>query len=206
MRTELPMQYGEPSREHVSMMAATPRRLAGILSGITVDSPPPVDSEEVRNELRGTMSHVAAARIDPTFCEAVDQDLIQPVLAALAARGREAHPEEMYEIVSDLIPLILRLKYRVNFPRPWQVSASLGLPLRRFDSPSAETPSYPSGHAIQAGALCAYLGNRHPEIARDLDRVASLIGVTRLQLGVHFPMDVLVGLRVGRVLGSRMSK
>jgi hypothetical protein len=187
-------------------MSAVPRRIAGALKGISVEPPPPVDSEQARDELRRTMEHVASARIHPEFCEAVDQDLLSPILAALEKRGFQVDSGELSEISDDLIPLILRIKYRFNFPRPWQISSALGLPLRRFVSPSAETPSYPSGHAIQAGALCCLLGERHPEVARDLNRVATLIGMTRLQLGVHFPMDVLTGLRVGRAIGSRLSQ
>jgi membrane-associated phospholipid phosphatase len=152
------------------------------------------------------MEHVAASQHDPEFCEAVDKDLLLPVLTLLEKKGIEEDGDELRALVVDLIPAIMRIKYRFNFPRPWQISRAVGLPLMRFASPSAETPSYPSGHALQAGAVCSLLAVRHPEISRELDRIATTIGLTRLQLGVHFPMDIVAGLRVGRHVGRRIAK
>ncbi len=158
----------------------------------------------MRQELMQTREHVASPRLDPAFCEEVDEDMVPSICSIAASHGVHADPDEIYEVVDDLIPVILRLKYHFNFPRPWQVSSAIGAPLRRWDSPSALSPSYPSGHAIQAGTVCALLGKRFPHASRELDRIASAIGVTRLQLGVHFPMDIVVGLKAGRQIGHRM--
>lgn len=131
--------------------------------------------------------------------------MVPAICSVAAAHGVDADPDELREMLSDLIPVILRLKYHFNFPRPWQVSHAVGLPLRRIVSDSALTPSYPSGHAMQAATACSALATRFPHAARQLDNIAGAIGASRLQLGVHFPMDVRVGLKIGRQIGRRIA-
>lgn len=206
MKMPIPTRFGEPTPQHLQAMSEVPARYSGgVLEGVVVPPPPHPDSDETRRELMQTREHVSSPRLDPGFCERVDADMIPAICSIASAHGVNSDPDELSEIVSDLIPVILRLKYRFNFPRPWQVSAAVGAPLRRWDSPSALTPSYPSGHAMQAGAVCALLAARNPAAARQLDQIAAAIGVSRLQLGVHFPMDIVAGLRAGRQIGRRIA-
>jgi len=205
MKSLTPLRFGDPTPQHIQTMRARMHRIPrSALAGITVSPPPSADSDQIRMELSQTREHTASPRFDPTFCEEVDMDMVPMICSIAGAHGVEVDPEELREIVSDLIPLIMRLKYHFNFPRPWQVSAAVGSPLIRWQSPSAETPSYPSGHAIQAGAACSYLAARNPRATRELDRAAAAVGLTRLQLGVHFPMDIVAGLRAGRQIGSKI--
>ena len=187
------------------MMRVIPQRYAGQLRDIVVPPPPSYSSDETIRQLKMTRSHTASPAFDPVFCQAVDKDMVPAICGVAAAHGADVDPDEVREILADLIPVILRLKYHFNFPRPWQVSHAVGLPLRRIVSESALTPSYPSGHAIQAATACSALAERFPHAARPLDDVAGAIGATRLQLGVHFPMDVRVGLKIGRQIGRRIA-
>lgn len=205
MKTPIPVHFGDPTPAHMQMMRVVPDRFGGgVLAGITVPPPPHADTGVLRRELQQTREHVATPALDPLFCEEVDADMVPAICSIAASHGVDVDPDEIASIVSDLIPVILRLKYRFNMPRPWQVASAVGSPLRRWDTPSSMTPSYPSGHAMQAGAACSLLSVRSPHAARELDRVAAAIGVSRLQLGVHFPMDVVAGLRAGRQIGRRI--
>jgi len=200
----IPTRFGDPSPEHLKMMQVVPERFDGSLTGIIVPPPPPINFESMRTELATTMRHTADPQLDPVFCEQVDSDMVPPIVMLAREHGIDVDPEEIAGVISDLIPVILRLKYRFNTPRPWQVSSSLGASLRRLASPSSMTPSYPSGHAIQAATACTALGERFPHAARDLSALASAIGMSRLQLGVHFPVDVVVGLKIGKQIGRRI--
>jgi len=186
-------------------MRSPPRRFQGVLKGVAVSSPPRPDSDVVRGELLTLMRNVRSPTLDPELCEELDVDFIPHIAAAARRAGADASEEELTEISDDLVPIILRLKYHFNFPRPWQVAPAYGISLWRLETPSAMSPSYPSGHAIQSGALCSLIAERFPRAARAMDAVAADVGISRLQLGVHFPMDVVEGLRIGRSIGSRIS-
>ncbi len=60
-------------------------------------------------------------------------------------------------------------------------------------------PSFPSGHASSAFAIATslYLENKKWYIAVPAFTWASLVGYSRIDLGVHYPSDVLVGAAVG---------
>jgi hypothetical protein len=205
MVTPIPQKYGDPTQEHLRIMRAQPSRLRGVMKGITVPPPPSVDDPRVGEEMRVLLRHVASPALDPAFCEENDRDMAPTILRRASALGADVDPAEIADLISDLIPVIMRVKYEFNFPRPWQVAPAMGLSLRRLSTTSSSTPSYPSGHAIQAAAACSLIAERNSRCAREMDRLARMIGLTRLQLGVHFPMDILQGLKIGREIGRRIA-
>ena len=67
-------------------------------------------------------------------------------------------------------------------------------------APEHHDRSFPSGHALAAFALAGVLW--HDRRARWWGIVvASLIGVSRILIGVHFPADVLAGACLGFLIG-----
>ena len=186
------------------MMRVVPERFSGVLKGIAVPAPPSPDSEAMRSELLQTMRHTQSPEVGEEFSRAVDVDMVSYICGVADCYGAEVDPEELGELLRDLIPVIMRVKYAFNTPRPWQLAPAYGLSIRRLASPSAETPSYPSGHAIQAAAACGLVASRFPSVSRPLTVAAERIGQSRLELGVHYPIDVLQGLRIGRQIAARM--
>ena len=64
-----------------------------------------------------------------------------------------------------------------------------------------DSPSLPSGHAAAAFAAAVLLGALHPRLRAPALALAALIACSRVYLGVHFPLDVLVGAALGTALG-----
>ena len=68
-----------------------------------------------------------------------------------------------------------------------------GPPLARFP----DEFSFPSGHSAATMALaCAYAFAYHV-LAIPLVLLAMLVGVSRVRLGVHYPLDVIAGQAIG---------
>jgi len=59
--------------------------------------------------------------------------------------------------------------------------------------------SFPSGHACASMSVAFAYGLHFPAIAVPLVALASIVGFSRVRLGVHYPGDVLVGQAIAMV-------
>lgn len=62
-------------------------------------------------------------------------------------------------------------------------------------------PSFPSGHATIAFAMAVVLANKEPKWKWMFYTLAVLISLSRIYLGVHYPLDVISGSIFGLVIG-----
>jgi len=90
-------------------------------------------------------------------------------------------------------------KYKFNRRRPTEIETKLA-PI----VPVPESPSYPSEHAVAAGAASAVLSYLFPDKANFLTEKAEECGTSRLIAGVQFRSDVTAGLRLGREVAALM--
>jgi membrane-associated phospholipid phosphatase len=88
-------------------------------------------------------------------------------------------------------------KYAYNRPRPSEFNSSLTTVL-----PNPNSPSYPSEHAVAAGAASIILAFLFPADAKLFSDKADEAGRSRLLAGVQYPSDVAAGLDLGRAVGA----
>ena len=99
-----------------------------------------------------------------------------------------------------MIMILTKLKNYYNRQRPNELSEELGIKWDCDYLSSAQTPSYPSGHTIQAYVCAGVLANQYPEHSRGLYTLAELVSQSRIDRGVHFPSDV----DYGRILAKEI--
>ena len=63
------------------------------------------------------------------------------------------------------------------------------------------SPSFPSGHATTAFAAAALVGTFYPRSRIPVFVVAAVVACSRVYLGVHFWLDVIVGAALGTAIG-----
>jgi membrane-associated phospholipid phosphatase len=81
--------------------------------------------------------------------------------------------------------------------RPWQADPLITTPRGR-----PHHPSNPSGHACAGGAGSGVLARLLPNDKREIMAMADEEGFSTVLSGVHFPYDVVDGLRIGRAIGA----
>jgi membrane-associated phospholipid phosphatase len=90
-------------------------------------------------------------------------------------------------------------KYAYNRPRPTELDPSLATAI-----PTPRSPSYPSEHAVVAGAASAVLSYLFPDRAQSYADLASQAAQSRLDAGVQYQSDVDAGLELGRQVASKV--
>jgi len=88
-------------------------------------------------------------------------------------------------------------KYTYNRPRPSQIDKDLTTVI-----PDPDSPSYPSEHAVAAGAASAVLAYLFPTDAQAILAQADAAGRSRLLAGVQYPSDVQAGLDLGHAVAA----
>ena len=97
------------------------------------------------------------------------------------------------DLKDQIFKICLFFKNKFKRPRPFQVAAKLGIPFEPVVSETADSPSYPSGHAFGAYLTAAILAEKFPEKINELEKLAKQIAQNRINAGVHFPSDVEAG-------------
>jgi undecaprenyl-diphosphatase len=119
---------------------------------------------------------------------------ISIVLATIALGGPRVHAAGIDAAwVLVLTHLVAQaIKRTATRPRPSGMSfeALIAAP-DRF--------SFPSGHSIAASALAFTYAWHFPALALPLVILSTIIGLSRIRLGVHYPGDVLAGQLIAAV-------
>lgn len=63
-----------------------------------------------------------------------------------------------------------------------------------------QTYSFPSMHAALAMVLATGVYLHHPRLGKNLFLFAGFIALSRVYVGVHYPIDIVVGLAIGFVI------
>ena len=96
--------------------------------------------------------------------------------------------------------LVQAIKIGVARPRPPADPELVGAGVRALLGLGSR--SFPSGHAQTAAGAAMIFGLLYPRlhVALPLSVLALLVGLSRIYLGVHFPLDVLVGFVLGAAI------
>jgi hypothetical protein len=95
--------------------------------------------------------------------------------------------KEMQNYINDIriTSIILFFKYTINRPRPHQILSTI----HPMKSTTADTPSFPAGHAFQAYYLAYMLQDRYPHLKQQLWEIATKCDDVRVKAGLHYPSD-----------------
>lgn len=120
--------------------------------------------------------------------------------AVLTSNGHDSMGLEIKDLGESLRPIILSLKDHFNLLRPKQLADMMGVPFKCDYLETAQSPSYPSGHTVQAYYISHILSDKYPQLRDKFFAVAKMVEESRIDRGVHFISDNEAGKRLAKNL------
>lgn len=168
---------------------------------LSLKEPPVPGSLEELEDLQKVLLQFENRVVPESLQERCDNDSTGMVIEYLQNRNENPNIEELKKLKQHLVPLIKDLKGYFMRDRPDELAKELNIDFECDFLSSAQTPSYPSGHTIQAFVLADYCSRIYPEHSKGLFMIAELVSQSRIDRGVHFPSDV----DYGRILAKEIS-
>ena len=133
----------------------------------------------------------------------IDMDLTDPFINLCSSLNIDPLFSKVDLCVEAGRKASLFYKAYFNRARPFQLSMLYCVNFAPMASISAWTPSYPSGHTIQAELLCKMYCESYPMYSDQFQKIADLISYSRLVGGFHFQSDIEVGKHIVALLEGR---
>jgi hypothetical protein len=195
--------YGNPSRNFLPYLKKESYfdSLLGELASYPFPSNEGQDVIDEINQLINYTNTLSSDEVLQKRYKLYDTNFEGYIINVLANVGidRQEVTDTIKQIHDDVMPFLIKLKYHFQRLRPYQLSHNLNMRLYVFESETADTPSYPSGHTIQSKLYADVLGNKYPRYYKQLQGLADDISESRLSMGLHYPSDILFSEYVAEV-------
>lgn len=123
-------------------------------------------------------------------------DLLNGFITICKKNGLEFNKGYMESLIDEAGEIIIKVKYKYNRPRPFQLAPILGIPLKAEMVETANSPSFPSGHACQSKLIANVLSILYPELENKFQKQAEKVAYSRYIGGLHFPSDIVYGVEL----------
>ena len=172
---------------------------------LTITPPPANDSNETRTELFKLLAYNNGV-IDRKMVKEFD-DMREPYMELVNKYNLDVTKDDLQQIIDEGAKFTLKIKYKFNRPRPYQIAEHYGIEdFRRHKLDSAKTPSYPSGHALQGRLIGLILTDKDPEHQNEYMAVSQRISDSRIMARAHYPSDKEYGEKLADELYEQMNK
>jgi hypothetical protein len=192
------ISYGNPNIEQLKYLS-TNNYLDVLLEDLYTYTFPKNSSEATQEELNEIVSYINTLKGKDDYIDRyiIYDKYLQRYFTDGLIKGGE-NEDEVKKIITDIIedtkPLLNKLKFKFQRPRPYQLAHYYKLKLFPFKSISADSPSFPSGHAFQSRLLTEVIGNLYPKTYSFMQDVFKDICYSRVYLGLHYQSDIDVGI------------
>lgn len=194
--------YGNPTFQQKDVLDRS-TIVSDLFKELSKEDCPKNDSEATKqelNQIKDALSNLEKSNnYDLRRYLNMDKNLIQYIESLL--RAEQVDESEMIQsMISDMQPLITKLKYKFQRPRPYQLANYMKLKLFPLQSTSALSPSFPSGHSVQAMVIMTVIGRKHPNLTQFCKRFYEDVMDSRVAIGVHYPSDNDFSVKVANAI------
>lgn len=196
--------YGTPTIQNLKIINKE-TYLDGAFSDLTSFTFPKNGSDATKEELNHVCRMLELTKRDEGMLKRYvfyDRDIKSIYFKTMIGNGADSQRmiELLESVESDTLPLLMKLKFFFQRPRPFQLAYYHKLKLMPYKSISSDSPSFPSGHAYQSKLFFEVLGNHYPEMYGVLKELHEDICQSRVGLGLHYQSDIDVGIFAAEVV------
>ena len=148
-----------------------------------------------KKELPKVLETMKNKPVDKKLIDNLDKNNLKMMLDVVGENKKDYQ-----EFIRDVDIYTMKLKMKYGRKRPYEISEIESV------TDTDDSPSFPSGHAIEAHALEKVLSAKFPDKADELESMANKISLSRVQMGNHFPSDIVVGKKVGHLIADAYLK
>jgi hypothetical protein len=196
--------WGNPFQKHLPYLEENKSSLEKHIPQLKNFTFPKNSSKGTREELNQLVDYIEDLKRDPEALKryrAYDSSITRVFAQVIMEQNLgEKGADLVDKLLDETLPLLIKLKFYFQRPRPYQLAEHYKLKLFPFESKSGDSPSYPSGHALQSKLICYVLGNHFPEKFDYFERLAKDIEYSRLYMGIHYQSDVDYSLYISEVI------
>ncbi len=153
---------------------------------------PDYEHPENEKELPKVLAMMNANKIDDEEMEDLDQSNNEMMLKVVGESK-----EDREDLIEDIDIHTIKLKVKYGRPRPYEISDKI-----ESTTDTDDSPSFPSGHAMEAYALAKILGKEYPDKEEELMKLAGKISLSRVKMGNHYPSDIEIGKEAGLLIAD----
>lgn len=176
--------------QYRALIAEEPVVLGADLNEIPMIAFPSNESMQVEMELRTIQDTMDNEPLLEDIMDLADEEPMELFVRACNALGVPVDEEIAPLLVQDLRRIAITLKYVHRRPRPVEIAPYHGYNVNPTHiDPYADTPSYPSVHALIGYGLANFYSEMYPQFEDNFYQVGDTIAIQRIQSGQHFPSD-----------------
>jgi len=192
------LRYGNPTIEQLDYL--TKKTFVDVLfeelSSFTFPKNSSESTKEELNQIADSISALSGQEEYINRYKVYDRNLI-PYFKKGLTKDTETFEQISVlidDIIEDTTPILLKLKYHFQRPRPYQLAEFFKLKLFPYKSYSCDSPSFPSAQAYHGKILTEVIGNTYPEIYAYMQSLFEDICYSRVHMGLHYQSDIDVGI------------
>jgi len=196
--------YGSPNIPQLNKMKKIGKALATLLDssehGMFFNKEYPSNiSTAVRRELEELQKRTTTITTpDLEFAKESEKDHYGLWIKLLYNNGISVPRSFFDNIVENTDGLIFTLKYYYNRPRPVQLGFYHKIPVSPAIYSNANSPAFPSGHAMEARLFALILSEKYPFAADKIMDIGDRMAESRLNVGLHYPSDTEFGYEIAQ--------
>jgi membrane-associated phospholipid phosphatase len=202
--------YGSPNTPQLDKM----KKMGKALTALQQDSVtkqkffnklyPSNISPEVRRELTELVKRTTnISPADLEFATQAEKDHYGIWIKFLYNMGISISKPFLDKITDETDGLLYTLKYHYNRPRPFQLGYYHGIHVNPVIYSSANSPAFPSGHAMESRLFALILSEKYPFAADKIMNMGNKIAESRLNAGVHYPSDTEFSFEIAQWIFSK---
>lgn len=200
--------YGNPTLDQVEILQKE-TFLDPLFSELSEFTFPKNSSEATKEELNQIVEYINTLRGKDEYLnryKTYDSHLRKYFIDGMVKGGENEEDIKglLTDLLNDITPLLFKLKFHFQRPRPYQLAEYYKLKLFPYKSSSSNSPSFPSGHAFEGKIITEVIGNRYPLTYAFMQNVFKDICYSRIYMGLHYESDIDVGIFCAeRVLANK---